>query len=69
MDRSIIDLIVYYYVNRREDFLEEKDGIGSIFKIKKLLQEFLKNNIGTTFNYIKVSKEEMLNRLKTRQIK
>ncbi len=68
MDRSIIDLIVYYYVNKKEDFLNEKKWIGGILKIKRLLQEFIKNNRWATFNYMKVSKKEMLKRLKTRQI-
>ncbi len=67
MDRSLIDLLAYYYINDKNWLVDKNNWIWSIHWIKKILEEFIVINKWSVFNYLVASKEVIIERLKNRE--
>jgi len=69
MDRSLIDLLVYYYINDKKWLLDNDSWIWNIHLIKNILEKFIYNNKWSVFNYLYTSENIIIERLKNRERK
>lgn len=69
MDRSIIDLLAYYYTNEREWLIDKNTWIWNLHWIKKILKEFILLNKWSIVYYMTASKKIIIQRLREREEK
>lgn len=67
MDRSVIDLLAYYYINNKSWLTDINTWIWGVYWIKKILKEFIIFNKWATFNYMMASQEKIIERLRKRE--
>ncbi len=67
IDRSVVDLLAYYYINDKNWLTDINTWIWGIYWIKKILKEFIIFNKWATFNYMIASQEKIIERLRKRE--
>lgn len=67
MDRSIIDLLAYYYINEKKWLTDKNVWIWSLFWIRQILKEFIISNKWSIVNHMIASNEVIIKRLKNRK--